>query len=277
MKKILKKIANKYYVAMAKKGKKFQKIIARGKQEEIELLFETLPDNQKEEASKLLYTTWFNSDELRPMVLKYATDKEIKHLFETLPDNKKEELAELLYSMRGSDSALRPMLIDILFKYASKKIIQEAMRSIISFDIVIARGKKYVIYYIETNRFFSREKIEYIKNCADKDIISTYLNSSFFIDDEIAEIAISLKLYDALFKNSISDKIAERILTSGDKELIFAALPQLSSVGIDKVRRMKNKLNLTKEEMSNLDTLLYKKKKSEEGWKMVSGIFDAAR
>ena len=277
MKEIIRKIAKKYYVAMAQRGKKFQKIIARGKKEEIELLFENMPNDQKEEASSLLYTTWFNNDELRPMVVKYATDKEIKHLFETLPDNKKEELAELLYSVRGSDFTLRPMLIDILFKYASKKIIQEAMRSIISFDIVIARGKKYVIYYIETNRFFSREKIEYIKNCADKDIISTYLNSSFFIDDEIAEIAISLKLYDALFKNSISDKIAERILTSGDKDLIFAAIPQLSSVGIERVRKMESKLKLTKEEMSNLDTLFYKKQKSEEGWKMVSEIFDYAR
>ena len=274
MKKLLEKIASNYYIAMAKRGK-YQRIIARGKTEEISLLFDNLPNNQKKEAAEYLYSMWCNDSVLRPFIIKYGTENEIRLLFENLPDNQKEEAAETLYSMKCSDSVLRPMVIDILFKYASQSIIKEAMRSIISLDMVIARGKKEdIICYIEIKHFYTIKEIEYIKNSGDKEIISAYLNSAFFVNDEIAEVAISLKLYDALFKNSISDKIAERILSSGDKELIFAAIPQLSAVGIERVKYMSS---FTKEETAYLNNIICQKRKDEEGWKMVTEIFDAAR
>lgn len=306
MKKLLEKIASNYYIAMAKRGKKYQKIIVRGKKEEIELLFHNIPNNQKEVASKLLYTTWLNSNELRPMVIEalfeYGSQEEIKEviktlspfeaiiargkkeeiklLFQNMPNDQKEEASKLLYKEWFHDYSLQWTIENIIFQYGSQEDIIAMIRRAAPWEEVIARGKKEeIICCIKAIETLSSVKTvrEYVKAREDKDIISACLYNSLIVDEDIIKSAISLKLYNALLENIDREEIAENVLNYGDKDLIFAAIPQLSSVGIDRVRKMESKLKLTKEEMSNLDTLFYKKQKSEEGWRMVSEIFDAAR
>lgn len=237
---VLKKISDAYYHCMAQQGKRYKEIIDRENLEDIRILFENIPSEEKEEASKYLFNRHWKTYKLRPMV------------------------------------------IEAVLEYGTAEEITSAIRDIIPFSRVVARGNKDEIFYsLENHNFVYEDNFyeKYLCDTKDKEMISAFLinKNVYCVPDCIADIAIKMKLYDLLFARPITRNMVEKIIVSGDKELILAAINQFSSVGLNLVLAQKKQLGLDKEEIEMLTEKKEAKKNEEKFWAQVDEAFDLVR
>lgn len=237
---MVKKISDAYYHCMAQQGKRYKEIIDRENLEDIRILFENIPSESREEASKYLYHKHWNT------------------------------------------YILRPMVIEAVLEYGTAEEVTSAIRDIVPFVRVVERGNKDEIFYSLENHNFVYEDgfyVNYLCVTRDQEMISAFLKNKKvnYIADRIAEIAIEMKLYDLLFARPITRNMVEKIIVSGDKELILAAINQFSSVGLNLVLAQKKQLGLDKEEIEMLTEKKEAKKNEEKFWAKVDEAFDLVR
>jgi hypothetical protein len=237
---LLKKISDAYYHCMAQQGKRYKEIIDRENLEDVRILFENIPSELREEASKYLYHNHWDTYILRPMVieavLEYGTEEEvILAIRDIIPFSKVVERGnrdEILYSLKNHS-------------------------------------------FVYEDDFY----VNYLCGTRDKEMISAFLKNKKvkYIADSIAKIAIDMRLYDLLFAQTITRNMSEQIIVSGNKELILAAINQFSSVGQTLILSQKKQLGLSQEEIEMITKKKQEKKNEEKFWAQVDEAFDLVR
>ena len=194
--KISEEVIHAHYLREARQGKNYRVIISRQKNNEIELLFKNLSKSEKEEAERFYF-----------------------EIFQNNPNNGPLNFSNLVLKY-GTDDEIKKAISERGIPFS--KIRDRGIAEEIKF--YIASGKPYESRYIE----------DYLIDRSDKKEIENYLKNSNVsqIGDEFARLAMSMGYEMLVINKDISETIAKEIIANGNKELLLAYAPKISSNGI---------------------------------------------
>lgn len=214
---ISEEVIKAHYLREARQGKNYRVIIARQKYNEIEVLFKNLSKKEKKEAEKFYF-----------------------EIFQNNPNNGPLNFSNLVLKY-GTDDEIKKAILKNGIPFS--KIRDRGRAEEITF--YISSGKPYESHYIE----------DYLIDRSDKKEIEKYLknNNVSKIGDEFARLAMSMGYEMLVINKEISGTIAKEIIANGNKELLLAYAPKISSNGIKLI--LERSVGFTRTEKRHLEEM----------------------
>jgi hypothetical protein len=256
MKKIFEKIANAYYMRMAKSISKFSELLKRNNHEEINIMVENMPERLIDE----YYMAKAKKGQDYKVIIARGNYREIKTLFENLCEAEIAEAEKFYYeTFRGNYDNGPLKFAYLLFKYGTKEDVLKAIpEHELPSERIISRGDEEEInLFIEEGKSVrGTEKgiEEYLIAKGDEALIKKYLQNARtrYVGDELASLAMSFGLTKLIVSKKISEEIANKLIDSGNKEVLLAYAPYITACGVEKILEREDELGFTQEEKENL-------------------------
>lgn len=260
MKKFIEMIANAHYMRMAKSISKFSELLRRNNREEIDTMVENMP----ERLIAAYYLAKARKGQDFKVIIARGNYLEIKALFENLNESQIEEAERFYYETFRGNYANGPLKFGyLLLKYGTK---EELLKAIPVHELpserIISRGDAEEInLFIEKGESMVCTEADnvienYIISKGDKELIEKYLQNARtrYVGDKIATLAMSKGLTRLLVDKRISGDIAEKLIATGDKELLLAYAPYVTAYGVEKILEREDELGFTREDKKFLQS-----------------------
>jgi len=248
--KLIEKIQGDYYTRCAKRGKNAKKILERGKEEEVYMLYQSMESN------------------------------EVKLLLYQLPSELKEKAEKLLYKTCWNDCRLNCAVVDFLFKHGSPQEIQRGIvEGIVPFYYLEdLERRELILLSLSCGHIRDKESCtRYLLKTKDKEGLEAFLKSvEGEVPDKIVDLAIEFGYLKLLAEKRISERKMRQIIEGENKEAIMTLLPKMSSVGVGLVLENK-KIDLTPEERQKIESLAKNKAREEDAWRSIDAEFNMIR